>query len=151
MSNYEIFKLLQKKYTTSQISSYLGLHEGTVKRWIVLKEVPPQYYFDLCRMAEIKIDYDVFSAKEKDQFFTSKATAKYCYEKTKEVLSDFNVELDDYTIIEPSAGSGTTAIASFILGRNCITMDINQQAIQLTNEAINECKSTNNNLVSLFG
>ena len=58
---------------------------------------------------------------------------------------------EDGWVLDPFAGSGTTAIASFILGRNCITMDINQQAIQLTNEAINECKSTNNNLVSLFG
>ena len=71
----------------SQIASYLGLHEGTVKRWEELKEVPPQYYFELCRMAEIKVNYDEFSFKEKDQFFTSKNTAKYCYDKTIEILS----------------------------------------------------------------
>lgn len=107
MTNYEMFESLCKNHTISQISSYLGLHEGTVKRWNERKEVPPQYYFDLCRMSGIEINYDSFSAKEKDQFFTSKTTAKYCYDKTKEVLSDFNVKIDDYTIIEPSAGDGS--------------------------------------------
>ena len=91
----------------SQIASYLGLHEGTVKRWEELKDVPPQYFFDLCRIAEIEIDYDKFSAKEKDQFFTSKETARYCYGKVIEVLSSLNVDLDNYTIIEPSAGDGS--------------------------------------------
>ena len=107
MTNYQIFNTLCKSYTISQIASYLGLHDGTLKRWEELKDVPPQYYFELCRMAEIKIDYDKFSAKEKDQFFTSKETARYCYDKVIEVLSSLNVDLDDYTIIEPSAGDGS--------------------------------------------
>lgn len=91
----------------SQIASYLGLHEGTVKRWEELKDVPPQYYFELCRMAGIGIDYDKFSAKEKDQFFTSKDTARYCYDKVIEVLSSLNVNLENYLFIEPSAGDGS--------------------------------------------
>ena len=91
----------------SQIASYLGLHEGTVKRWEELKDVPPQYYFELCRMAGIEIDYDKFSAKEKDQFFTSKDTARYCYDKVIEVLSSLNVNLENYLFIEPSAGDGS--------------------------------------------
>lgn len=107
MNNYQIFKNLCKSHTIPQIASYLGLHEGTLKRWEELKDVPPQYHFDLCRMAEIKIDYDKFSAKEKDQFFTSKDTAKYCYKKVLEVLDSLNINIEDYTIIEPSAGDGS--------------------------------------------
>jgi hypothetical protein len=107
MNNYQIFDNLCKSYTISEISSYLGLHGGTVKRWEELKSVPPQYYFELCRMAKIEIDYSKFSAKEKDQFFTSKGTAKYCYDKTIEILSSLNISLSDYTIIEPSAGDGS--------------------------------------------
>ena len=41
-------------------------------------------------------------------------------------------------VFDPFAGSGTTAIASQLLGRNCITCDINPQAIELTTDAINE-------------
>jgi DNA modification methylase len=41
-------------------------------------------------------------------------------------------------VFDPFAGSGTTAIASQLLGRNCITFDINPQSIQLVTEAISE-------------
>ena len=42
----------------------------------------------------------------------------------------------DGWVFDPFAGSGTTAIAAQFLGRNCITSDINPQAIQLITEAI---------------
>jgi DNA modification methylase len=48
-------------------------------------------------------------------------------------------------VFDPFAGSGTTAIASQLLGRNCITCDINPQSIQLVTEAI---KETENPLIS---
>lgn len=48
-------------------------------------------------------------------------------------------------VLDPFAGSGTTAIASQLLGRNCITCDINPQSIQLVTEAI---KETENPLIS---
>ena len=67
----------------------------------LLKEVPPQYYFDLCRLDGIQVDYTNYTEKEKDQFFTSKDTAKYCYDKNQ-VLSEWDVDLSDYTFIEPS-------------------------------------------------
>lgn len=107
MSNYQIFNDLCKLYTISQIASYLGLHEGTLKRWEELKDVPPQYYFDFCRMAGIEIDYSKFTSKEKDQFFTLSSTAKYCYEKTIKVLESLNVNVEEYILIEPSAGDGS--------------------------------------------
>jgi len=53
-------------------------------------------------------------------------------------------------VLDPFAGSGTTAIASNLLERNCITLDINQQSIRLVTEAIEECKKSNNNLTSFF-
>lgn len=107
MNNYQIFNTLRKSYSISQIASYLGLHGGTLKRWEELKDVPPQYYFELCRMAEIEIDYSKFSCKEKDQFFTSKNTAKYCYDKVIDILSSLGIDIKDYTLIEPSAGDGS--------------------------------------------
>jgi DNA modification methylase len=53
-------------------------------------------------------------------------------------------------VLDPFAGSGTTAIASNLLERNCITLDINQQSIRLVTEAIEECEKSNNNLTSFF-
>lgn len=41
-------------------------------------------------------------------------------------------------IFDPFAGSGTTAIAAKLLGRNCITCDVNEQSIQLVTSAIRE-------------
>jgi DNA modification methylase len=42
---------------------------------------------------------------------------------------------EDGWVFDPFAGSGTTAIASQLLGRNCITCDINPQSIELVTEA----------------
>jgi DNA modification methylase len=42
---------------------------------------------------------------------------------------------EDGWVLDPFAGSGTTAIASKLLGRNCTTCDINPQSIQLVTEA----------------
>lgn len=44
---------------------------------------------------------------------------------------------EDGWVFDPFAGSGTTALASKLLGRNCITCDINPQSIQLVKEATN--------------
>tara|TARA_B100000287_G_scaffold75000_1_gene66917 strand:- start:118 stop:1131 length:1014 start_codon:yes stop_codon:yes gene_type:complete len=85
----------------------LGVNKGTIKRWELLKEVPPQYYFDLCRLDGIEVDYTQYSEKEKDQFFTNKDTARYCYDKCHEILSQWKVDLSEYYYIEPSAGDGS--------------------------------------------
>lgn len=48
-------------------------------------------------------------------------------------------------VLDPFCGSGTTAIAAMELGRNCITMDVNPDAISIAQETIDELstKSTN--------
>ena len=104
---YNFYKDISTRHTLKDISISLGVNKGTIKRWELLKEVPPQYYFDLCRLDNIQVDYEKYTEKEKDQFFTNKDTAKYCYEKSLQVLSDWGVDLSDYTFIEPSAGDGS--------------------------------------------
>jgi len=103
---YDFFLPIYNKYGMSVICNELYVHKGTVQRWIEKKEVPPQYYFDLCRISGIKIDYSQYNEKDKDQFFTSKETSKYCYDKAIEIISSF-CNFEDYTIIEPSAGDGS--------------------------------------------
>lgn len=89
------------------VADELGLHKGTLKRWIETKEVPSQYYFDLCRIEGIDVDYSQYSAKDKDQFFTSIESAKYCVERAEEVLIKHGINFEDYTLIEPSVGDGS--------------------------------------------
>ena len=43
---------------------------------------------------------------------------------------------EDGWVLDPFAGSGTTAIASQLLNRNCVTMDINPESLKLVKESI---------------
>ena len=104
---YSFFQSVNKTYSIKEIANQLGLHVGTVKRWVEKEDVPGSYYFDLCRIADIEIDYSKHTEKEKDQFFTNKGTAKYCYDKCHEVLSSLGVDLSEYNYVEPSAGDGS--------------------------------------------
>lgn len=104
---YNFFLPIYQKFGIDAVCKELYLHRGTVNRWMEKKEVPSQYYFDLCRLADIPIFYSNFTEKEKDQFFTDTKTAEYCYNQTLKVLGDLGVDLREYTFIEPSAGDGS--------------------------------------------
>jgi hypothetical protein len=104
---YDFFLPIYQKFGIDVICEELYLHRGTVNRWMEKKEVPPQYYFDLCRLADVPVLYTNFTDKEKDQFFTHPNTAEYCYQQTLKILGDLGVDLREYTFIEPSAGDGS--------------------------------------------
>lgn len=95
-----------KEKSIKKIAEELNIAQGTIKRWIELKNVPKLYTFELMRIANIDIDYTKFSSKEKDQFFTPKETAEKCYKKLLEILSEYNENENEYIYIEPSAGNG---------------------------------------------
>ena len=59
------------------------------------------------KLANMNIDYSKFDYKEKDQFFTPLATSKYCYSKFIQVMNKNGDCENNYTFIEPSAGSGS--------------------------------------------
>ena len=90
----------------SNISINLNVAIGTIKRWIELNKIPTSYTFDLMKLSNKTIDYSKFTYKEKDQFFTPPETAKYCYNKFIEIINRYGDNVDNYTYIEPSAGSG---------------------------------------------
>lgn len=107
-TNYDLIIILNKileNKTYSDIAKEINVAIGTIKRWNDLKNVPKAYTFELLKLAKIDIDYSKFSYKEKDQFFTPDATAKYCYLKFLEILKKYK-DHEDYTFIEPSAGNG---------------------------------------------
>lgn len=96
------YEILETK-SLKEIADILSLHIGTVKRWYSKKAVPNNYHNDLNSILNNK-----YPAKEeyrdKDQFYTSKKTAIYCYQKTLEVLERLGINIKDYWFIEPSAG-----------------------------------------------
>jgi hypothetical protein len=103
---YDFFLPIYSQCGVDAVCEGLSLHRGTVRRWLEKKEVPSQYYFDLCRVGGIDVDYSQHSEREKDQFFTCKETAQYCFDKAIEILKPL-CNLGDYTFIEPSAGDGS--------------------------------------------
>lgn len=103
---YDFFFPIYSQCGIDAVCEGLSLHKGTVKRWLDKKEVPSQYYFDLCRVGGVDVDYSQYSEREKDQFFTHRETAQYCFDKAIETLKPL-CNLEDYTFIEPSAGDGS--------------------------------------------
>ena len=104
---FDFFMSLKEDYSIDEIATACSVSRGTVKRWEELKSVPSQYYFDLCRMNNVEVDYSKFSDKDKDQFYTSDKNAKYCIEKSFEILKKWDVDISKYHFIEPSAGDGS--------------------------------------------
>ena len=75
-----------------------------------------------------------------DVYFISRSESnkrKYPTQKPLKLLERIVMSScsEDGWVFDPFAGSGTTAIASQLLGRNCITCDINPQSIELVTEA----------------
>ncbi len=116
-----IMELIRDALTThsvASIASHLGLCAGTVRRWLELNDVPPNYRFDLLRLLGKPIDYGAYSSKEKDQFFTPPEVVSRCWALFRETVP---VALEDYTFIEPSAGDGKFLD---VLPSTTIAMDI---------------------------
>ena len=103
---HNVLKKLLEDRNYLDIAKELNVAPGTVKRWVDLKNVPESYKFELLKLAKIEIDYSKFTYKEKDQFYTPKTTAEYCYKKLLEILTKFNDTEKNYNFIEPSAGNG---------------------------------------------
>jgi len=122
---YDFFLPIYQKFGIDVICEELYLHKGTINRWMEKKEVPPQYYFDLCRLAGVPVLYSNFTDKEKDQFFTHPNTAEYCYQQTLKILGNLGVDLREYTFIEPSAGDGS--FYNILPIYQCIGVDIEPQ------------------------
>jgi len=107
MTNYEMLQEALLKYDKSYISEYLFVDKNTISRWNKLKDVPKQYHYDLCNLLNIEIDYSKMTFEEKDQFFTSDESVKFCLKRLKEKLKEFDIDSKNYIYIEPSAGSGS--------------------------------------------
>ncbi len=107
MSGYDLLLQVLEKFTITELCEYLYVNDNTIKRWKLLKNVPKYYIIDLYNLTDNTVNYDNFTYIEKDQFFTSKDTAKYCMTKFRDVLNSHNIDLKKYNYIEPSCGDGS--------------------------------------------
>ena len=105
----------------TQIADDLCLARGTVTRWMELKNVPPQYNFDILKMCNEDIDYSKFTDTEKDQFFTPSETVKTCYDIFLNKMIELGENIEDYRFIEPAAGAGAFLE---VLPEDTIALDI---------------------------
>jgi hypothetical protein len=117
------YKKLQNQAIV-EISEELSVAKGTVVRWIELKNVPPQYSFDIMKMNGETIDYSKFSDTEKDQFFTPNNTVQICYDIFKDKMDELEEDISEYTFVEPSAGAGAFLK---VLPKDTIALDIEPQ------------------------
>jgi len=107
MTRLELLDAILKVHSIESLSSLLNIATGTVKRWIELKNIPSSYLFDLMKVLNMKIDYSLYSFKEKDQFFTPETTASYCFQQFLYVLTQYQEKEEEFHYIEPSAGNGS--------------------------------------------
>jgi len=98
---YSIFRGTISQVPLKILSNYLNVDINTIRRWKKLENIPPQYYFDLCRFDGLDINYNKFSYKEKDQFYTPISTAQHCIDVVETMI-----DTTKYMFIDPSAGDG---------------------------------------------
>lgn len=111
-----LFNEALQKFSKKEIAKKLNICIGTIKRWIELDSFPSKYIFDLMRLLSKEICCENFTMKEKDQFFTPLEICQHCLDVTKR-----HVNIDEYQIIEPSAGDGSFLK---VLPVNTIALDI---------------------------
>lgn len=117
-----------KSQSVKKIATKLNLSNGTIKRWLELKDVPIQYTFDLYKLLSKDIDYTKYSTTLKDQFFTPKSLVQKCWDTFNEKTK---LNLENYIFIEPSAGDGSFLN---ILPTNTIALDIEPRKEGITKQ-----------------
>jgi hypothetical protein len=130
--NYSLLQDVLKTRSINELTKILYVNKNTIERWISLKSVPWQYHIDLKKILNFNIDYTKFSFIEKDQFFTSNDLAKYCISVVDNKLKEFDLDINDYLLLEPSAGDG--AFFNQYPHNNKIGMDIEPREIGIIKE-----------------
>ncbi|QNM93641.1 hypothetical protein H9M94_03545 [Mycoplasma sp. Pen4] len=134
---YKLFKkeFLDKNIDIKKVSAFLNIHIGTIKRWILHKEVPPQYFNDLNKLCNYKYELDV-NEEEKfkiyDQFFTNKNSAKDLVSKSILFIKNkYKININEYCLIDPCAGDGSFFNSFPKQHLNKIALDIDPKATNI--------------------
>lgn len=108
---FDIFnKKILVKYSIDDLIKLWNIHRGTINRWILKKEIPINYLNHINDLLDKKIEIE-FSKKQHfknmDQFFTPNNLAKELINETITFIKEnFEINLKEYSLVEPSAGSG---------------------------------------------
>lgn len=106
MTDYNNLLVILNKIDLKDLANELNISKSTISRWIQNKKIPNNYSLIIHQLLNKKIDYSKYSYRDKDQFFTNPNLAKYCYNQTIIILSNYINNIDEYVFIEPSAGDG---------------------------------------------
>lgn len=112
----ELFKIFYNNVLCKNIISINDLcklwniHKGTINRWILKKEIPINYFNHINKLLngthKINLTQEE-KYKNMDQFFTPEKIAIDLIEKSINFIeNNWDIDLSEYTLIEPSAGSG---------------------------------------------
>lgn len=123
------------------IATELNIANGTVQRWVDNKKVPKSYQFEIKKLCNGDIDYTKFTYKEKDQFFTPTNISKYTIETFQKIMKENNININEYTFIEPSAGDGSF---TKLLPENTISLDIEPRYEKIIKQDYLKWKPRNN-------
>jgi len=114
-SNEEVFnifnnELLKNNFSIKFISEIFSISQGTIKRWILLKRIPLNYFNDINKLLNYKYEL-IQNEKEKfknmNQFFTNPIEAKRLINETIFFIkNNYLININGYSFIEPAAGSG---------------------------------------------
>jgi hypothetical protein len=118
----------------------MNIANGTILRWIELDNIPVAYQFELMKLNNQKIDYSKFTFKEKDQFYTPLDISKYCFNTFKRIINTYNDNENEYTFIEPSAGSGN--FLQFLPKDRTIALDIDPKGKNILEQDYLDWKPT---------
>ncbi|QDF64934.1 restriction endonuclease subunit M [Mycoplasma nasistruthionis] len=116
-----------EKWSVNLLAKELNVHTGTIKRWIDLKKVPVNYFRDLNKLTGFQYEINVDENKKYklyDMFFTHKKLAKKLVEQSLNFIkTNYEIDLSEYTILEPSAGEGSFTF-NFPKNIDSISIDI---------------------------
>jgi hypothetical protein len=143
-----ILKNLIEIHKVKELSNKLNLAPGTITRWIELNDIPQSYEFDLLKLSNIKINYSLYSSKQKDQFFTPVDTAKHCFDLFCNVIEKYGEDKTMFHYIEPSAGDGSFLK---VLPPNTIAMDIEPKHESIIEQDYLDWKPASNHGYTVFG
>lgn len=108
-NSFKLFQRVARHTSCESIAASLGLHMGTIRRWMEQQKVPSHYTHDFLRMlGEDVCEAGVIggSARSKDQYYTRPEVAESCLASFHAVAKELGVSLGRYQFIEPAAGCG---------------------------------------------
>ena len=143
----DVFELIKNK-GLKYIAQELNIANGTVQRWVDNKKVPKSYQFEIKKLCNGDIDYAKFTYKEKDQFFTPTSISKYTIKIFQKIMKENNIDINEYTFIEPSAGDGSF---TKLLPENTISLDIEPRHEKIIKQDYLKWKPKNNDKYITMG